>query len=64
MPQTSEVTPRVPLFKRLSEFLRELGRALDYDPVVSLEQRVHRLEKQISTQPTEHSNQRVGGDNG
>ena len=64
MPQTGEVTPRVPLFKRLSEFLRELGRSLDYDPVVSLEQRVHRLEKQIATQPTEHGIEHAGGDNG
>lgn len=64
MPRTSEVKPRVPFFKRVSRFLKEVEQALDYDPVASLEQRVRRLEKQIAAQPTEHGNKRVGGDHG
>lgn len=61
MSPTSEVTPRVPLIRRLSDFVREVDEAIHYDPVEALEERVCRLEQQVAAQP--NHNERRGGEN-
>lgn len=64
MSTTSEVTPRVSLIRRLSDFVREVDEAIHYDPVAALEQRVRRLEQHVANQPTDHRDERLGGENG
>lgn len=63
MSPTNELTPRVPLFRRLSDFIRGVDETLHYDPVEALEERVRRLERQVTAQQNGHRDVRRGGKN-
>lgn len=41
---------RLPMWKRVLNWLRDWEEALHYDPVIELDQRVRRIEAQLATQ--------------
>lgn len=63
MAVANQTPAREPFWTRLLRTLRAIDDALHYDPIVEMDQRISRLEKQVAGLSMENSSRRSGGGN-